>query len=122
MADPRGFLNVRERELPAYRPVEVRILDYKEVEDRTTQDSAQLTRQASRCMNCGIPFCHSACPLGNIIPEWNDLVWKQDMASASERLHATNNFPGLHRATVPGPLRVRLYSGNQPAGRHHQEH
>ena len=63
MADPRGFLTVTERELPARRPVEVRILDYKEIEDRTGWDGAVLRRQASRCMNCGIPFCHSGCPL-----------------------------------------------------------
>ena len=68
MADPRGFLTVTERELPARRPVEVRILDYKEIEDRTGWDGAVLRRQASRCMNCGIPFCHSGCPLGNLIP------------------------------------------------------
>ena len=116
MADPRGFLKVRERELPSSRPVEVRILDYREVEDRAGQDPAMLTRQASRCMNCGIPFCHSGCPLGNLVPEWNDLIWKGDTAGAVERLHATNNFPDFTGRLCPAPCEFACTLGiNQPA-------
>ena len=74
MADPRGFLNHRDRELPANRPVPVRLLDWKYVKDELAKDPEALTRQASRCMDCGVPFCHQGCPLGNLIPEWNDLV------------------------------------------------
>lgn len=116
MADPRGFLTTTERELPSYRPVEVRILDYREVEDRGTQDEAMVRRQASRCMDCGIPFCHSACPLGNLIPEWNDLTWKDDLPAAVERLHATNNFPELTGRLCPAPCEYACTLGiNQPA-------
>ena len=75
MADPTGFLK-HGRELPVRRPVDVRIRDWKEVyEDFPTED---LEAQASRCMDCGIPFCHNGCPLGNLIPEWNTLVWRDD--------------------------------------------
>ena len=91
MADPQGFLTTRERELPTRRPVPVRIRDWKEVYEE--QERGQLQRQAGRCMDCGIPFCHSGCPLGNLIPEWNTLAWRGDWSDAIERLHATNNFP-----------------------------
>ncbi|MDR1798514.1 MAG: glutamate synthase subunit beta, partial [Bifidobacteriaceae bacterium] len=93
MADPKGFLKVRERELPADRPVTQRVLDFHEVHLNQGTDEPMLHRQAGRCMDCGVPFCHRGCPLGNLIPEWNDLVWRGDWRSASERLHATNNFP-----------------------------
>ena len=76
MADPRGFMKYTERELPPRRPVEVRIGDWREVYG--AGDPAALTRQASRCMDCGVPFCHGGCPLGNLIPEWNDLVRRGD--------------------------------------------
>lgn len=116
MADPRGFLKITERELPSYRPVDVRILDFKEVEDRASLSEEGLRRQASRCMNCGIPFCHSGCPLGNLIPEWNDLTWKGDMAAAVERLHATNNFPDFTGRLCPAPCEYACTLGiNQPA-------
>ena len=91
MADPRGFLTTRERELPARRPVPVRIMDWKEVYE--PQPVQELRRQAGRCMDCGIPFCHSGCPLGNLIPEWNTFAWQDRWPEAIERLHATNNFP-----------------------------
>jgi glutamate synthase (NADPH/NADH) small chain len=100
MADPRGFLT-DQRELPARRPVDVRIRDWHEV--YTEQRQEQLREQAGRCMDCGIPFCHNGCPLGNLIPEWNDLVWRQDWAGASERLHATNNFPEFTGRLCPAP-------------------
>jgi len=90
VADPRGFLNVG-RELPTRRPVEVRIQDWSEVYEPFGPEPVR--KQASRCMDCGIPFCHMGCPLGNQIPEWNDLVYKDDWQSAIEWLHSTNNFP-----------------------------
>lgn len=101
MADPKGFLKHTERELPARRPVPVRILDWKEVYER--QQDPALRRQASRCMDCGVPFCHQGCPLGNLIPEWNDLVFRTDDRGASERLHATNNFPEFTGRLCPAP-------------------
>ncbi len=101
MADPRGFLTTTSRELPARRLVDVRILDWQEVYQ--PQDGAQLTRQAGRCMDCGIPFCHDGCPLGNLIPEWNDLAWRDNWRSAIERLHATNNFPEFTGRLCPAP-------------------
>ena len=114
MADPQGFLTTRERELPTRRPVPVRIRDWKEVYEE--QDTAVLQRQAGRCMDCGIPFCHSGCPLGNLIPEWNDLAWRGDWRSAIERLHATNNFPEFTGRLCPAPCETACVLGiNQPA-------
>ena len=114
MADPQGFLTTRERELPARRPVPVRIKDWKEVYEE--QELGQLQRQAGRCMDCGIPFCHSGCPLGNLIPEWNDLAWKGDWREAIERLHATNNFPEFTGRLCPAPCETACVLGiNQPA-------
>ena len=114
MADPQGFLTTRERELPARRPVPVRIKDWHEVYE--PQDLGQLQRQAGRCMDCGIPFCHSGCPLGNLIPEWNDLAWKGDWREAIERLHATNNFPEFTGRLCPAPCETACVLGiNQPA-------
>ena len=90
MADPKGFLTT-PREVPKRRPVDVRIRDWKEVYQE--QEFSHLQKQAGRCMDCGIPFCHQGCPLGNLIPEWNDLIWRGEKAEAIDRLHATNNFP-----------------------------
>ena len=101
MADPKGFLKVPERETPPRRPVALRLMDWKEVYEQG--DAATLRRQAGRCMDCGIPFCHSGCPLGNLIPEWNDLVWRRDWQLASDRLHATNNFPEFTGRLCPAP-------------------
>ena len=101
MADPHGFLSTRERELPQRRPVDVRIKDWKEVYEE--QERGQLQRQAGRCMDCGIPFCHKGCPLGNLIPEWNDLVRRGRWDAASSRLHATNNFPEFTGRLCPAP-------------------
>jgi len=101
MADPRGFLTT-PRELPRRRPVDVRISDWREV----YEDSgafAGISKQAGRCMDCGIPFCHNGCPLGNLIPEWNDLVYRDDWHEALERLHATNNFPEFTGRLCPAP-------------------
>jgi glutamate synthase (NADPH) small chain len=100
MADPKGFMTT-PRETPARRPVDVRIRDWREV--YTDFPAGRLERQAGRCMDCGIPFCHTGCPLGNLIPEWNDLVWRHDWHEASERLHATNNFPEFTGRLCPAP-------------------
>lgn len=101
MADPRGFLKVTNRETAKRRPVEVRIMDWKEVYEK--RDAGTLKQQASRCMDCGVPFCHQGCPLGNLIPEWNDLTWRGDGKGAIERLHATNNFPEFTGRLCPAP-------------------
>ena len=100
MADPKGFLTT-ERAVPTRRPVDVRIRDWKEVYEE--QAFPDLQKQAGRCMDCGIPFCHSGCPLGNLIPEWNDLIWRGDKNEAIDRLHATNNFPEFTGRLCPAP-------------------
>ena len=117
MADPRGFLEVRQREEVPSRPVPVRLMDWREVHEHRSRDetAAVLHRQAGRCMDCGVPFCHSGCPLGNLIPEWNDLVWKGQWAEASDRLHATNNFPEVTGRICPAPCETSCVLGiNQP--------
>jgi len=89
-------------------------MDWHEVYEQ--QDVAQLQRQAGRCMDCGIPFCHNGCPLGNRIPEWNDLAWKGDWREAVEQLHATNNFPEFTGRLCPAPCEMACVLGiNQPA-------
>ena len=114
MADPRGFLKVTNRETAKRRPVEVRIMDWKEVYEK--RDQGTLKQQASRCMDCGVPFCHQGCPLGNLIPEWNDLTWRGDGKGAIERLHATNNFPEFTGRLCPAPCESSCVLGiNQPA-------
>ncbi|HEY9349827.1 MAG TPA: glutamate synthase subunit beta [Acidothermales bacterium] len=100
MADPRGFLTT-PRETASRRPVEVRIRDFGEVYEQP--DTELVRRQAGRCMDCGVPFCHGGCPLGNLIPDWNDVVWRDDWRTASERLHATNNFPEFTGRMCPAP-------------------
>ena len=100
MGDPRGFLRY-PRTGPQRRPVEVRVRDWREVYEPFPAE--ELAHQALRCMDCGIPFCHEGCPLGNLIPEWNDLVGRDLPAEASERLHATNNFPEVTGRLCPAP-------------------
>jgi glutamate synthase (NADPH/NADH) small chain len=100
MADPRGFMTTPRR-LPQRRPVDIRIMDWKEVYHEF--GAHDLERQAGRCMDCGIPFCHQGCPLGNLIPEWNDLIHAGDWRAAVERLHATNNFPEFTGRLCPAP-------------------
>jgi glutamate synthase (NADPH) small chain len=113
VVNPRGFMNVPERELPPRRPVPIRLMDWKEVYE--AGDSAVLKRQAGRCMDCGIPFCHQGCPLGNLIPEWNDLTWRGEGRQAIERLHATNNFPEFTGKLCPAPCESSCVLGiNQP--------
>lgn len=100
MADPQGFLKYR-REGAATRPVPLRLLDWNEVYEEFSDEKVQT--QARRCMDCGIPFCHDGCPLGNIIPEWNDLVRQGRWREAYDRLHATNNFPEFTGRLCPAP-------------------
>ncbi|KKC03277.1 glutamate synthase subunit beta [Mycobacterium nebraskense] len=101
MADPSGFLKYTHRELPKRRPVPLRLKDWHEVYEDF--DEGTLREQATRCMDCGIPFCHNGCPLGNLIPEWNDLVRTGRWRDAIERLHATNNFPDFTGRLCPAP-------------------
>ncbi len=114
MADPRGFLKIRERELAPKRPVALRLMDWREVVDPA--DPTVVARQASRCMDCGVAFCHQGCPLGNLIPEWNDLTWRGREREALDRLHATNNFPEFTGRACPAPCESACVLGiNQPA-------
>ena len=113
MGDPRGFLKVTNRETAPARAIEVRIKDWKEVYEKA--DQGTLVKQASRCMDCGIAFCHHGCPLGNLIPEWNDLTWRENGKEAIERLHATNNFPEFTGKLCPAPCESSCVLGiNQP--------
>ena len=108
MADPKGFLK-HGRQVPERRPVDIRISDWREVYEPFGQQD--LATQAGRCMDCGVPFCHEGCPLGNLIPEWNDLVWRADWEQASERLHATNNFPEFTGRLCPAPCEAACVLG-----------
>jgi glutamate synthase (NADPH) small chain len=116
MADPKGFLNT-PRQVAEKRPVEERVNDWHEVypDDAGRVLLPIINEQAGRCMDCGIPFCHTGCPLGNLIPEWNDLVWRDDWEAAIERLHATNNFPEFTGRLCPAPCEPACVLGiNQP--------
>ena len=108
MADPKGFLTT-PREVPTRRPVDLRLRDWHEVYEPFP--ASRLERQAGRCMDCGIPFCHNGCPLGNLIPEWNDLVWRHDWQDAADRLHATNNFPEFTGRLCPAPCEAACVLG-----------
>jgi glutamate synthase (NADPH/NADH) small chain len=109
VADPRGFLKHTHRETPQRRPVPLRLRDWKEVYEDFSHDVLQ--DQAARCMDCGIPFCHNGCPLGNLIPEWNDLVYGNRWRDAIERLHATNNFPEFTGRLCPAPCEASCVLG-----------
>ena len=104
MGDPRGFLTTA-RQVADRRPVDERVEDWKEVYPGSPGKALLpiISKQAGRCMDCGIPFCHQGCPLGNLIPEWNDLVYRDDFEQAIERLHATNNFPEFTGRLCPAP-------------------
>jgi glutamate synthase (NADPH) small chain len=108
MPDPNGFLRYGRR-LPARRPVPVRILDWNEVYPQA--DETLVREQATRCMDCGIPFCHDGCPLGNRIPDWNDLVRTGSWGAAIESLHATNNFPEFTGRLCPAPCEAACVLG-----------
>lgn len=112
MADPKGFIKYT-RELPSQRPVSERLNDYKELYEEFNADKTKL--QAARCMDCGVPFCHSGCPLGNIIPEFNDAVHEEDWLRAYEILSSTNNFPEFTGRICPAPCEAACVLGiNQP--------
>jgi glutamate synthase (NADPH/NADH) small chain len=108
MPDPQGFLRYGRR-LPARRPVPVRISDWREV--YPVADDTLVREQATRCMDCGVPFCHDGCPLGNRIPDWNDLVRTEAWQPAIEALHATNNFPELTGRLCPAPCEASCVLG-----------
>ena len=108
MPDPNGFLRY-ERQLPKRRPVPVRITDWREV--YPPADEELIRDQATRCMDCGIPFCHEGCPLGNRIPDWNDLVRTGAWQAAAESLHATNNFPEFTGRLCPAPCEAACVLG-----------
>ena len=112
MADPRGFMK-SPRKVAARRPVEERVNDWNEVYPESPGRALLpiIQTQAGRCMDCGIPFCHSGCPLGNLIPEWNDLIWRDDWRGALERLHATNNFPEFTGRLCPAPCETACVVG-----------
>jgi glutamate synthase (NADPH/NADH) small chain len=113
MGKPTGFMEAT-RELPKRRPVADRVKDWKEVYLPFPDES--LKKQAARCMDCGVPFCHTGCPLGNIIPDWNDLVYRNRWREAIDRLHLTNNFPEFTGRICPAPCESACVLGiNEPA-------
>jgi glutamate synthase (NADPH/NADH) small chain len=113
MGETSGFMK-HDRELPRRRPIPVRIADWQEVYEDFPAEKVRV--QGARCMDCGIPFCHTGCPLGNLIPEWNDLVYRDRWEAASERLHATNNFPEFTGRLCPAPCEAACVLGiNEPA-------
>ena len=112
MADPKAFMNV-PREVAQRRPVEERVQDWNEVYPGTPGRAVLpiISKQASRCMDCGIPFCQFGCPLGNLMPEFNDLIWREEWALALDRLHATNNFPEFTGRLCPAPCETACTVG-----------
>lgn len=112
MADPRGFITT-PRQVAERRPVEERVNDWNEVYPGGPGKALLpiISEQAGRCMDCGIPFCHQGCPLGNLIPEWNDLVWRDDWDEAIDRLHKTNNFPEFTGRLCPAPCETSCVVG-----------
>jgi glutamate synthase (NADPH/NADH) small chain len=97
---PTGFIEIH-RSKPHARPIDLRVRDWHEV--YLPESESDMREQGARCMDCGIPFCHQGCPLGNLIPEWNDLVYRNRWQTAIERLHATNNFPEFTGRLCPAP-------------------
>lgn len=113
MADPKGFLTYT-RDLPTARPPQERVNDYKEIYEDFEEEKT--VEQAARCMDCGVPFCHSGCPLGNIIPEFNDAVYQRDWRTAYKILASTNNFPEFTGRICPAPCEAACVLGiNQPS-------
>ncbi|MHB1558973.1 MAG: glutamate synthase subunit beta [Isosphaeraceae bacterium] len=108
MGKPTGFLEI-PREMPTRRPVSQRISDFLEVYNPFPEEKLQA--QGARCMDCGIPFCHQGCPLGNLIPDWNDLVYRNQWRAAIDRLHATNNFPEFTGKLCPAPCEASCVLG-----------
>ncbi len=112
MGKPTGFIEFT-RELPGKKPVDERRNHYNEFVERYPEE--KLTQQAARCMDCGVPFCHHGCPLGNVIPEFNDAVYRKDWKEAYEILDSTNNFPEFTGRICPAPCESSCVLGiNQP--------
>ena len=112
MGKPTGFLEYT-REHPEKRPVQERINDYQEFVERYSEE--KLNQQSARCMDCGVPFCHNGCPLGNIIPDFNDAVYRKNWLEAYEILSSTNNFPEFTGRICPAPCESSCVLGiNQP--------
>lgn len=112
MGKPTGFIEFT-REMPSKRPAKERVNDYKEFVEKFPEE--KLNQQSARCMNCGVPFCHNGCPLGNIIPEFNDAVYRKSWEEAYEILSATNNFPEFTGRICPAPCESACVLGiNQP--------
>jgi glutamate synthase (NADPH/NADH) small chain len=112
MGKPTGFKEFT-RELPTKRDPQLRVQDYKELYNEFSEE--KVNQQAARCMDCGVPFCHSGCPLGNIIPEFNDAVYQKDWSQAYEILSSTNNFPEFTGRICPAPCEAACVLGiNQP--------
>src|SRR6202795_946659 len=108
MGKATGFIEIRRKKHPT-RPVEERVQDWQEV--YLPYPQADLEAQGARCMDCGVPFCHQGCPLGNLIPDWNDLVYHDRWRAAIERLHATNNFPEFTGKLCPAPCETSCVLG-----------
>jgi glutamate synthase (NADPH) small chain len=108
MGDVRGFMKY-QRKVSGYAPVPERLANYNEF--LTILPEEDLQQQGARCMDCGVPFCHTGCPLGNIIPDFNDLVFRQQWHEASQRLHATNNFPEFTGRVCPAPCEAACVLG-----------
>src|SRR3954453_17507327 len=108
MGKPTGFIEIQRHKHPT-RPVEERVRDWREA--YLPYPQAELQLQGARCMDCGIPFCHQGCPLGNLIPDWNDLVYRNQWRPAIDRLHATNNFPEFTGTLCPAPCEASCVLG-----------
>jgi glutamate synthase (NADPH/NADH) small chain len=108
MGKPTGFLEHAREPIP-HRPVEERVRDWREVQADFSEEQART--QGARCMDCGVPFCNSGCPLGNVIPDWNDLVYRGRWREALERLHSTNNFPEFTGLVCPAPCETACVLG-----------
>jgi len=122
MAKTKGFLDY-QRQAPSYRPVDNRVNDYKEIEIPLTPEAVK--QQAARCSDCGVPFCHGAgCPVGNLIPEFNDLIYRGKWKEACENLHSTNNFPEITGRVCPAPCETActLAINDQPVLIRHIEY
>src|SRR3954453_8710979 len=121
MGKPTGFLEIERRDRDA-APVRERVRNWSEFVADPGEE--QVGRQAARCMDCGIPFCHSGCPVNNLIPDWNDLVYREDWQGAIERLHSTNNFPEFTGRICPAPCEeaCTLNINDDPVGIKSIEH
>src|SRR5688500_1697774 len=108
MGKVTGFMEIR-REMTKRRDPVKRLEDYRQVYEETPEDLVQA--QGARCMDCGIPFCHTGCPLGNVIPDWNDLVYRSRWREAIDELHATNNFPEFTGRVCPAPCETACVLG-----------